>query len=69
MREEEFLDPKRNVHKFMEWFNTTGKSELNVKSTFQLDLTVSLPEKYTEMFESRDLEEIFSVAKSGFTGI
>ena len=63
MREEDFHWIQKERAKFMEYFNTTGKSELNVKSTFQLDLSVSLPEKYTEMFESRDLEEIFSVAK------
>lgn len=49
--------------KFLEWFNTTGKWELNVKSTFQLDLTLNLPYKFINFFDERALEEIFMVAR------
>ena len=48
---------------FLEWFNATGKTELNVKSTFQVDLTLSIPKDYFNVLTSKDLEEIFMVAK------
>lgn len=47
---------------FMEWFNTSGKRDLQVKSTFQLDLSIDLPAKEFNVLSSEELREIFGVA-------
>lgn len=47
---------------FLEWFNTTGKSELKVKSTFQLDLKIVAPFEFRHVLTFEDFKEIFMVA-------
>lgn len=53
----DWIHKKRN--EFLEWFNTSGKRDLQVKSTFQLDLCINQP---PQGLTSEELREIFSVA-------
>ena len=48
---------------FLDWFNAKGKSELNVKTTFQLDLKVIAPFEFRSQLTFEDFKEIFMVAK------
>lgn len=47
---------------FVEWFNTSGKLDLNVKSTFQLDMKIIAPFEFRALLRPEDLKEIFMVA-------
>lgn len=48
---------------FLEWFNTTGKSELKVKSTFQLDMKIISPFEFRSVLTFEDFKDIFMVAR------
>ena len=61
---EEFDWIQRIRADYLEWFNTRGKSDLNVKSTFQLDMKIISSH---QQLKAEDFKEIFMVASVELT--